>query len=98
MSGGRPGDGPEGRVLYRCRTPTNFLCPCGAVARDLGRRSLPYRTERVSLKRAERAEIVELTDQRRVPVLVDGEEVIHDSRRIRQYLEHRYGGAAGKVT
>lgn len=81
------------RVLYRCRTPTNFLCPCGAVARDLGRRSLPHRTERVSLKRAERAEIVELTGQHRVPVLVDGEEVVHDSRRIRQYLEHRYGGA-----
>jgi glutathione S-transferase len=84
------------RVLYRCRVPTNFLCPCGAVARDLGRRSLPCRTERVSLKRAERAEIVELTGQQRVPVLVDGEEVVHDSRRIRQYLEHRYGGVAGE--
>jgi glutathione S-transferase len=89
-------DGAEGRVLYRCRVPTNYLCPCGAVARDLGRRSLPHRTERVSLKRAERAEIVELTGQQRVPVLVDGEEVIHDSRRIRQYLEHRYGEGAGE--
>ena len=94
MSAGPGAEGAEGRVLYRCRTPTNFLCPCGAVARDLGRRSLPYRTERVSLKRAERAEIVELTGQQRVPVLVDGEEVVHDSRRIREYLEHRYGGAA----
>ncbi len=92
MSGGAGSGGAEGRVLYRCRTPTNFLCPCGGVARDLDRRSLPFRTERVALKRAERAEIVELTGQRRVPVLVDGEEVIHDSRRIRQYLEHRYGG------
>ena len=53
-------------------------------------------TERVSLRRAERAEIVELTGQRRVPVLADGEEVIHDSRRIRQYLEHRYGQGTGQ--
>ena len=33
------------RVLYRCRTPTNLLCPCGAVARRLreaGRR-VPHR-------------------------------------------------------
>ena len=22
-------------VLYRCRTPTNVLCPCGAVARRM---------------------------------------------------------------
>jgi len=96
MSAGPPEDGAEGRVLYRCRVPTDRLCPCGAVARDLHRRSLPYRTERVSLRRAERAEIVELTGQRRVPVLADGEEVIHDSRRIRQYLEHRYGQDAGE--
>jgi glutathione S-transferase len=82
-------------VLYRCRTPTNFLCPCGAVARSLDRRSLTYRTERVSLKRSERAEIVELTGQRRVPVLVDGDEVVHDSRRIREYIKHRYGGSGG---
>lgn len=86
-------DGGEARVLYRCRVPTNYLCPCGAVARALGRHGLGYRTERVSLKRSTRAEIVELTGQQRVPVLVEGEEVIHDSRRIRQYLEHRYGGA-----
>lgn len=87
--------GAKGRVLYRCRTPTNYLCPCGAVARGLDRRSLPYRTERVSLKRTERPEIVELTAQQRVPVLIDGDEVIHDSRRIREYLEHRYGSGAG---
>ena len=85
-------DGREARVLYRCRVPTNYLCPCGGVARGLRRRGLGHRTELVSQKRSARAEIVELTGQQRVPVLVDGDEVIHDSRRIRQYLEHRYGG------
>ena len=63
------------RVLYRCRTPTNFLCPCGAVARRLSRHGLEHRTERVALRKRDRPEIVELTRQRRVPVLVDGDEV-----------------------
>ena len=75
------------RVLYRCRTPTNFLCPCGTVARRLKKRGLEYRTERVALRGRDRPEIVELTSQERVPVLVDGDEVIHDSRRILEYIE-----------
>jgi glutathione S-transferase len=86
------------RVLYRCRTPTNFLCPCGAVARRLKKRGIDYRTERVSQRRANRPEIVELTKQRYVPVLVDGEEVINDSRRILQYLDWAYGEASESPT
>jgi glutathione S-transferase len=78
-------------VLYRCRTPTNYLCPCGAVARRLRKLELEYRTERVAYRKADRPEIVELTRQDRVPVLVDGGEVVHDSKRILQYLEHEYG-------
>ena len=78
------------RVLYRCRTPTNFLCPCGAVARRLKRAGLEYRTERVPYRRDGRPEIVELTGQSRVPVLIDGDEVVHDSKRIREYVEWRY--------
>lgn len=83
------GTGPR-RVLYRCRVPTDFLCPCGATARALKRAGLEHRTERVPLRRGERPEIVELTGQRRVPVLVDGDEVIWDSRRIREYVGWRY--------
>jgi glutathione S-transferase len=78
-------------VLYRCRTPTNFLCPCGAVARRLSKHRLEYRTERVPYARKDRPEIVELTRQNRVPVLVDGDEVVHDSKRIKQYLDWKYG-------
>ncbi len=78
-------------VLYRCPTRTNVLCPCGAVARRLGKLELSYRTERVPYRRNSRPEIEELTGQRRVPVLVDGDEVIHDSKRIIQYLEWKYG-------
>jgi glutathione S-transferase len=77
-------------VLYRCPTPTNVLCPCGAVARRLGALGLEYRVERVPYGRSRRPEIEELTGQRRVPVLVDGDEVVHDSKRILEYLRWRY--------
>jgi glutathione S-transferase len=76
--------------LYRCPTPTNVLCPCGAVARRLGKLGLEYRTERVPYRRSGRAEIEELTRQNRVPVLVDGDQVIYDSKRIIEYLEWKY--------
>jgi glutathione S-transferase len=82
----------EKLVLYRCRTPTNVLCPCGAVARRLHKLGLDFRTERVPYRRKGRPEIEELTGQDRVPVLVDGDEVIHDSKRILQYLEWKHGG------
>ena len=80
------------RVLYRCGTPTNFLCPCGAVARRLNRLGFDYRTERVARRRSRRPEIVELTKLPHVPVLVDGDEVVNDSRRILQYLDWAYAG------
>lgn len=84
------------RVLYRCGTPTNYLCPCGGVARRLKRLGLEYRTERVQRRRSRRPEIVELTKQPFVPVLVDGDEVVSDSRRIVQYLDWAYGEESGE--
>jgi len=80
----------ERRVLYRCRTPTNFLCPCGAVERRLRRKGLEHRVERVTQRRRSRPEIGELTKQDRVPVFVDGAEVIWDSKRILEYLDWAY--------
>ncbi|MGH2954520.1 MAG: glutathione S-transferase N-terminal domain-containing protein [Solirubrobacterales bacterium] len=77
-------------VLYRCRTPTDVLCPCGAVSRRLRKLGLEHRTERVAQRRSSRPEIEELTRQRRVPVLVDGDEIVHDSKRILQYLDWKY--------
>lgn len=78
-------------VLYRCPTRTNFLCPCGAVERKLRKLGIEHRTVRVPYGRSRRPEIEELTSQRRVPVLVDGDEVISDSKRITQYVEWKYG-------
>jgi hypothetical protein len=78
-------------LLFRCPTRTNFLCPCGAVERRLRKLGVPHETERLPYRKSNRPEIEELTGQRRIPVLVDGDEVVHDSRRILEYLDWKYG-------
>jgi len=76
-------------ILYRCRTPTNWLCRCGTVARRLKKAGIEFEQLRVPQRRKQRVEILELTGQDWVPVIVDGDEVIHDSHRILQYLASR---------
>jgi glutathione S-transferase len=81
-------------TLYRCTTPTNWLCPCGKVARALRRDGVAVQEVRVPQRRSRRPEVEALTDQRRVPVLVIDGQAICDSRRIVQYLELRREQAA----
>ena len=73
-------------VLHRCRTPTNVLCPCGRVARELERRGIEYEVRRVPWRKSERTEVDALTGQDRVPLLVLDREAICDSRRIVEHL------------
>ncbi|MEA2397072.1 MAG: hypothetical protein QOK25_628 [Thermoleophilaceae bacterium] len=75
-------------ILYRCKTPTDWLCPCGKVARRLRQSGIEYEQVRVPARRRDRDEVEELTQQRWVPVLVHGDHVVHDSRRIVEYLEY----------
>ena len=79
----------EPATLHRCRTPTNWLCPCGRVARELRRHGIEAETVRVALRARDRDAIDDLTGQRRVPVLELGREVIVDSRRIVEHLRWR---------
>jgi len=74
-------------VLYRCPTPTNYLCACGRAARALKAKDIDFDQVRVSYLKSDRPEIEDLTKQRWVPVLVHGDEVIHDSKRIVEYLD-----------
>jgi glutathione S-transferase len=76
-------------TLYRCSTPTDWLCPCGRVARALRRSEVAYDEVRVPQRRSERPEVEALTAQQRVPVLVIDGEAICDSRRIVEFLEFR---------
>jgi glutathione S-transferase len=73
-------------TLYRCTTPTDWLCPCGKVARALRRDGVSFQEVRVPQRRSRRPEVEALTDQRRVPVLVIDGQAISDSRRILEYL------------
>jgi glutathione S-transferase len=74
-------------TLYRCKTPTDVLCACGKVARRLRQAGIEYDEVRVPYLKRHRPEVEELTGQRWVPVLVHGDQVIHDSKRIVEYLD-----------
>jgi glutathione S-transferase len=72
-------------LLYRCITPTNRLCPCGEVARELTAQGIEFETRRVafSAKPEKRGEIIELTGQPMVPVLVEDDgTATHESAQI----------------
>jgi glutaredoxin len=81
-------------TLYRCRTPTDWLCPCGRVARELRRRGIEHEQVRLPRGREGRAPVDELTGQRHVPVLLVGDEAIADSKRIVEHLRWRDVGGA----
>jgi glutathione S-transferase len=84
-------------VLYRCSTPTDWLCPCGKVARALRRDEIAFEEVRVPQRRSRRPEVEALSGQRRVPLVVLDGDVICDSRRIVAHLEwRRTASAAGK--
>ena len=76
-------------TLYRCSTPTNWLCPCGKVARALAREGISFEEVVVPHRRSRRPEVVALTGQRRVPVLVIDGEAICDSRRIVEHFDFK---------
>lgn len=75
-------------VLYRCKTPTDWLCPCGRVARKLRGAGIEFAEERVALRRRDRDEVEELSDQRWVPLLIHGDDVVCDSHRIEEFVDH----------
>ena len=74
-------------ILYRCKTPTNHLCACGKVARRLKRAGVDFEEIRVPVRRRDRDEVEELTGQTWVPVLIIGDEVIHESHRICEHID-----------
>jgi glutathione S-transferase len=65
---------------------TNWMCPCGRVARELKRRGIEVDERRVPWRHSARTAVDELTGQTRVPLLVLGREAICDSHRIVEHL------------
>lgn len=80
-------------TLYRCRTPTDWLCPCGRVARELRKHGVEHDAVRVPWRRADRAEVRALSGQGHVPLVVIDGEAICDSHRIVEHLQWRAAGS-----
>jgi glutathione S-transferase len=76
-------------TLYRCQTPTNWLCPCGRVARELRKAGEEADEVRVPWRRRDRPEVEALSGQRSVPLVVLDGEAICDSKRIVEHLRWR---------
>jgi glutathione S-transferase len=87
-------DGPSRTTLHRCRTPTDWLCPCGRVARALRAAGIAYEEVRAPQRRAARAEVKALSGQTRVPLLLIDGEAICDSHRIVEHLRWRAGATS----
>jgi glutathione S-transferase len=85
----------QGRAtLHRCRTPTDWLCPCGRVARALRRAGVEHDEVRAPQRRAARAEVKALSGQSRVPLLLIDGDAICDSHRIVEHLRWRAAGTS----
>lgn len=70
-----------------------WKCPwCAAARQGIENVGAEVELVEVPYPRDERVEVVAVSGQARVPVLVDGDEVIVDSRRIVRHLYERYGG------
>ena len=76
-------------ILYRCRTPTDRLCACGRVARELRAHGYEVDERRVAWRRRDRDEVQAVSGQRVVPLLVLDGDAICDSRRIIEHLRWR---------
>ena len=76
-------------TLYRCPTPTDWMCPCGRVERELRRHGVEHEVVRVPYRRRGRDEVERLSGQRVVPLLMIDGEPICDSHRIVEHLRWR---------
>ena len=72
------------------RLYTGDYCPyCLRVKKELDRLSLPYKI--VDADANGREEVIQLSGQRRIPILTIGDEVLVDSTHIIRELRRRFG-------
>jgi glutathione S-transferase len=70
-----------------------WKCPwCAAARQSIENVGAEVELVEVPYPRDERDEVERVSGQRRVPVLVDGDEVVVESRRVVRYLYANYGG------
>ncbi|MGE0029037.1 MAG: glutathione S-transferase N-terminal domain-containing protein [Thermoleophilia bacterium] len=70
-----------------------WKCPwCAAARQAIENVAAPVELVEVPYPRDERNELEAISGQRRVPVLVDGDTVVFESRRVVRHLYATYGG------
>lgn len=70
-------------------------CPyCKMVREKLSELQITYINVNVPRDRAQRHEVLQVSGQPSVPVLVDGDTVLDDEEKILPYLEEKYGQKA----
>ena len=75
------------------RLPHRWKCPwCAAARQGIDNVGVQVELIEVPYPREDRDEVEAISGQRKVPVLVDGETVVVDSRQIVRYLYEKYGG------
>jgi glutathione S-transferase len=75
-------------ILYH-----RWKCPwCAAVRQAIENVGAEVELVEVPYPREERTMVVEASGQPRVPVLIDGDEIVVDSKRIVRHLYARHGG------
>lgn len=69
-------------------------CPfCDIVKEQLENLNLEYTSILVPTPQHQRQIVQEISGQSLVPVIVDGDEIINDSRRIIEYLTNKYSSS-----
>ena len=72
-----------------------WKCPwCAAARQAIENVAAPVELVEVAYPRDERDEVEAISGQRRVPVLVDGDTVVVESRHVVRHLYATYGGEA----
>lgn len=72
-------------------------CPyCQMVQRKLSYLGLSYLAIPVPKNQEDRKDVLEVSGQPSVPVIVDGDQVVNDSQKILEYLDKKYGDGKGE--
>ena len=81
------------RKIYTCPVPFTWCPACGKVLKAADRLGMEYERKKVwQFPRDKRTEVIELSGQNLVPILVEDDgSVLHESSDIVQHLEEKYG-------
>ena len=76
--------------VHTCIIPFDWCPFCGKTIKSLKKANLDFKRIKHFFPRSKRFEIIELTNQKLVPVLEDQENIIFHSKEIINYINKQY--------